>query len=135
MIRYLVLCVMAWATIAVAQAENTEQSCPPAFVGIRMIQRDGDILIEAVAKVEALSEESDSLKLTEAEARLEAKAQLKMYMEHIGIPVQGGGIVSKVTCRHGLDVYASSMFDSKNRARANKLKDDLQRSRKNGNTE
>ena len=134
MIRYLVLCVMAWATIAVAQAENTAQPCPPAFVGIRMIHRDGDRLIEAIAKVEALSEESDSLTLTEAEARLEAKAQLKMYMEHIGVPFQGGGIVSKIICRHGLDVYASSMFDPKNRASAQKLRDDLKRSFENGNT-
>ena len=126
---------MAWATISVAQTENTVKQCPPEFVGVRIIQRDEDTLIESIATVEALSEELDSLKLTEAEARLKAKAQLKMYMEYIGISFQGGGIVSKVICRHGLDVYASSSFDPKNRASANKLKDDIHRSHKNGNSD
>jgi hypothetical protein len=131
MSRYFILFTIVWFSISTVHAENDKPSCPPDFVGVRVLQRDKDTIIEAVAKVEAHNEDMDSLKLTEAESRLESKALLKMYMDYLGIPFEGGGIVSKVLCRYGLDVFASSVFDPQNRERANKLRSDLQNSKNN----
>lgn len=128
MIAFKFLLFVALVTCMAAKAEEQKFSCVPDFVGVRLSQSGTNKIFEAIVQVEAFSADLDSVKMAESEARMEAKAQLNMYMEHMGFSTIGGGVIARIICRQDEIIYASALYDPKNEEKAKALKVEIQNS-------
>lgn len=116
--------ILAWG-VGIVSSTLLADACPPSYLGIEIIEGSSIPKIVATARVSALSTDADGISLTEVEARMEAKAQLQLMMQHRGIPFEGGGITSRVICINSTDIYATAIYDPLAREQARRLRSSI----------